>query len=144
MRSNPEGERAREGGGEGEEEEGGGRALRAIPAADRTAFVQIGVASSELQVGASILQAQGVERAKDTQSLKQLLPRVDALHPRDARLRRLRVQALAAMHAAIAARNRSGPARSSAPATLAATQRIVAGLRRYQQSHPAIGGLVPD
>jgi hypothetical protein len=119
------------------------KALPSIPARDRLAFVQIGVASGEMRIGAALL-AKGIERPADARALRQLRPRVASLHPRDEGLARLRNALLIALDRALEARREASPTPGGAQRTLAAADRILRGLRRYTSSNPGVRGLIPD
>jgi hypothetical protein len=139
-RDGQQGERAGEAGGETEEQQ---RALLSIPHADRRAFVQIGVATGDLNGAVSLLAVKGVARRSDTIALRRLRPRVASLRPRDRQLARLRVRLLGALDREIRAR-RNPSARRSVAGTLATVNQISSGLKRYEASHPTIRVLVPD
>lgn len=130
---------------EGEGEGSESKALQSIPHSDRVAYVQLGVASSELRTGAAVLSVRSLARRADALALRRLRPRMEALRPRDAELARLRGQVLVAIDQARRSR-RAGleKARRAASRTLAAADRIYRSLKRYTSSHPAIRALLPD
>jgi hypothetical protein len=119
-------------------------ALRAIPRADRHAFVQIAVATGDLNTAASVLSITGIARRRDAIALRRLRSRVLQLHPRAAALRRLRGRLLTLLETEIRARRSPSVARRSVTRTLAGANEISDSLKRYEASHPAIRVLVPD
>ena len=125
-------------------EEGDQQGLSAIPAADRHAFVQLGVAISELNTGASLLLVKGLERPIDRFVLRRVRPHVAALRPRDLRLRRLRLQVLRALDHAIRVRRNRHLSHAAAVALTAEARSALKLLKSYERVRPAIGGLVPD
>jgi hypothetical protein len=125
----------------GEEEEKGG--LESIAAADRHAFVQIATAAGDLNTGASVLLVHGAARPEDTRALRRLLPLVGGLEPRDPRLRLLRTQVLHDLRRAVRLRAKH-PGEQAARRMLADAAGIRAGLKRYANAKPAIGGVAPD
>ena len=125
-------------------EEGDQQGLSAIPAADRHAFVQLGVAISELNTGASLLLVKGLERPIDRVVLRRVRPHVAALRPRDLRLRRLRLQVLRALDHAIRVRRNRHLSHGAAVALTAEARSALKLLKSYERVRPAIGGLVPD
>jgi hypothetical protein len=129
------------GGDPGEEGEKSG--LDAIAAADRHAFVQIATATSDLSTGASVLLVHGAVRPQDGRALRQVLPLVADLKPRDRQLRRLRAQLMGDLRRAIRLRS-DHPDAGAARAMLADAAAIRAGLKRYSNANPAIGGVAPD
>jgi hypothetical protein len=81
---------AAKGEGEAEAEGSESKALKAIPRSDRVAYVQLGVAASELRTGAAMLSVRSLARRADTLALRQLRPRMEALRPRDSELEIIR------------------------------------------------------
>jgi hypothetical protein len=132
-------------GGESEEEESGGKALKGIPRLDRSAYVQLGVAISELRTGAAVLSIEHRARMIDALALRRLRPRLESLRPRDPDLARIRDRLLVAVERATRSR-RAGPrrARRFVPRTLAAADSLYRQLKRYTSSHPGIRALLPD
>jgi hypothetical protein len=131
-----------EGGAGGEEEEQKG--LSAIPASDRRAFIQIAVATGELNTGASVLRVKGLARRQDLDALLRIRPLVKALRPYDPRLRLLRVRTLGALSRGIRIRRDRGLARRDADRLIADAKAVLKGLKRYERARPAIGALAPD
>ena len=125
----------------GEEQERGG--LESIPEADRHAFVQIATTTGNLSTGASVLLVKGVARRADLDALRRLRPEIRALRPRDAGLRALQHELLAAIATAIRARQ-AHPTAADARRMLATAAQIRAGLKRYTGQHPAIGAVAPE
>jgi hypothetical protein len=127
------------GGGEGdqggEEQDKGG--LSALPLEDRRAFVQIGVASGHLRSGASLVLVKGFAPSRQRSTLLHLRKNVALLHPADPRLRRLRVETLAALARGIRAPR-------AARSMLANANRIREGLKQYSNANPAIGTIAPE
>jgi hypothetical protein len=136
---------AAKGEGEAAAEGSESKALKAIPRSDRVAYVQLGVAASELRTGAAMLSVRSLARRADSLALRQLRPRMEALRPRDTELARLRGRVLVAIEQARRSR-RAGfeSARRYAPRTLAAAESIYRALKRYTSSHPPIRTLLPD
>jgi hypothetical protein len=120
--------------GEEEHDKGG---LSSIPVEDRRAFLQIGVASSNLRSGASLLLVKGFVPPRQKLTLVRLLDSVRRLKPRDAQLRRLRVETLSALLRGIRAPR-------AARAMLGDANRIQQGLKRYSTAKPAIGAIAPE
>ena len=129
--------------GGGEEEEGGAGLAR-LPAADRHTYLQIASVTGVLNKDASLLAVSGIMHREDTAALPVLRRRIAVLRPRNALLRRLRGQTLAAIDLSGRSRRRLGRARRAAPRVLRDISRITAGLRRYAKAHPEVGGFVPD
>jgi hypothetical protein len=127
---------------QGEEE--GEQALRKIPAPDRLAFVQLGVAAGNLRSIAAFMKLRNEVRPRDTLTLARLRRNVRSLEPRDRLLRRIRLWTLEELRRALDARRDREAARRSVPTTLAGVERIVSGLRAYVFVHPEIGALVPE
>lgn len=125
----------------GEEQDRGG--LESIAAADRHAFVQIAIATGDLNTGASVLLVHGIARPQDLRTLRRLVPQVAKLAPRDAGLGALRRELLGALRQAISARAHR-PGAQDARAMLADAAKLRAGLKRYSGAHPAIGAVAPD
>jgi hypothetical protein len=126
----------------GEEQEKGG--LADIPVEDRRAFLQIGVASSNLRSGASLVLVKGFARPREKVTLLRLIHGVGRLRPHDPRLRRLRVETLQALGRGFRAQRGGAPSRSAARAVLADADRIQQGLERYSNAKPAIGAIAPE
>jgi hypothetical protein len=137
-------DRAAEPKGEAGGEEGEQKGLEAIPVEDRRAYLQLGVATGELNSSASLLLVKGLERKRDLRALERLRPAVRSLRPADARLRRLRTDVLRALDRAISARRRPGLTRHDAYALLEDAHRALAELKLYSRERPAISSLTPD
>jgi hypothetical protein len=127
--------------GESEQEKGG---LSDIPVEDRRAFLQIGVASSNLRSGASLVLVKGFARPREKVTLLRLIHSVGRLRPRDPQLRRLRVETLQALGRGFRVQRGATPSRSAARAVLADADRIQQGLERYSNAKPAIGAIAPE
>ncbi|HEX8099531.1 MAG TPA: hypothetical protein VF660_04920 [Actinomycetota bacterium] len=125
-------------------EEEGKAALNKIPAQDRLAFVQIGVAAGNLRSSAALIRIQNKVPESDTTTFRALARNVASLHPRDPLLQRLRRWTARELKRAIEARRSLRAARRSVATTLAGVDRITEGLRAYVFVHPEIGALVPD
>ena len=126
------------------EEEEGKAALLKIPAEDRLAFVQIGVAAGNLRSSAALIRIQNKLRPRDTAIFQALAQNVASLRPRDPLLQRLRRSTARELERAIAARRSLQAARRSVARTLAGVERITKGLRAYVFVHPEIGALLPE
>jgi hypothetical protein len=120
------------------------RALLSIPHADRRAFIQIGIATGDLNGAASLLSVNGIVRRRDTIALRRLRPRVARLRPRDRQLARLRARLLIALDREIRARRNPSSASRYVAGILAIVHQISYGLKRYEASHPTIRALIPD
>ena len=129
--------------GDAEEEEGG-KGLSELPASDRHAYLQIASVTGVLNKDASLLAVSRIMHPEDTAALPALHRRIDALRPRDRLLRRLRGRALAAITLSTRSRQQLQNAVRAAPALLRAIRKITLGLTRYADTHPAVGGFVPD
>ena len=121
--------------GKGEEQDKGG--VQSLPVEDRRAFLQLGVASSNLGSAASLMLVKGFAPSRERSTLVRLRRSVELLRPPDARLRRLRVETLRALDRAIRAPR-------AARAMLADANRIRQGLKAYSKAKPAIGAIAPE
>lgn len=117
--------------------------LDKIPTVDRQAFIELATASGTLRAaGAPIALGRTAQRAS-LQALAVTQPRIAALRPRDPTLRQTRSLLLAALVKARGLRQKS-PTRADGRRAIRDTDRLNRALRSYAQTHPAVGGLVPD
>lgn len=116
---------------------------RELPAADRSAYVEIASDSGVLRV-ATVRAALGLGDRIDRRSIGQARARLLELQPADGQLRRLRASLVAACAAATRPVRGRAAVRAVARGALAASDTVNAGLRRYAARHPAVAGLIPD
>jgi hypothetical protein len=134
-----------EGSKQGEEgEQRQAEALDKIPVADQTAFTQLATAIGTLRARAAPVAVGTSQRLASAAPLLTARGQVNSLRPSDPRLSRLRGQLIPVLTRFSRAPTSGAAARRAARAAIADADRIEAGLRRYAQGSPAIGGLIPD
>jgi hypothetical protein len=111
---------------------------------NRATFVALARNSGVLRAAAVPVAYGSATRIVVQRRLRAAARQVGRTHPRNAALRALRARLLAALHRAASAETlQDSAAKRIARDSIAATDRVDAGLRRYAASNPAANELLP-
>jgi hypothetical protein len=125
-------------------EQGGEDALNKIPQSDREAFLRLATSIGTLRARAAPVAIGSADRLGPAAPILAARAQVIALHPAAALLVSVRRRLIPVLSDFAGAPLSGVAARRASRRAIAAADRIEPMLRRYSQSQPAIGGVIPD